>query len=139
MAVRDAATTGTPAHPGRPDATSGRLTDLDLNVVAEDEAFGFVLSLVAPGTGLAFERGDEGRVIAVELWGVDGAWARAEDGKARQAGPRLLWDAVEAAHELYAEHDRPSRERFGMTVTTEGQHLWLDAPGHPVPRVAALG
>jgi protein-L-isoaspartate O-methyltransferase len=137
MAVRDAGTTGTPAHPGRPDATSGHVTGLDLNVVAGDEALRFVLSLVAPDTAFAFERGDDGQVTAVELWGPDGAWARAEAGAVRQAGPRLLWDAVEAAHELYVEHDRPGRERFGVTVTAEEQRIWLDAPSRPLPRAAA--
>lgn len=134
MAVRDTGTTGTPVHPGRPSPTSGRLTGLDLAAVAEDDAFRFVLSLVAPGTASAWER-DDGRVTAVELWSADGAWARAEGDAVRQAGPRLLWDAVEAAHELYVERDRPARERFGVTVTAEGQHIWLDSPSEPVPHV----
>lgn len=137
MTVRDAGTTGAPAHPGRPEATSGRLTGLDLAVVAEDEAFRFILSLVAPDTAFAFERGGDGSVTAVELWGADGAWARAEGGTARQAGPRLLWDAVEAAHELCVAHDRPGRDRFGVTVTPEEQRVWLDSPGRPVPQVPA--
>lgn len=137
MAVREAGATGAPAHPGRPEATSGRLTGLDLTAVAEDETFGFVLSLVAPNTAFAFERGDDGDVTAVELWGTDGAWARAEKGKARQAGPRLLWDAVEAAYEWYAESGQPGRERFGVTVTAEGQRMWLDSPSRPVPSASA--
>lgn len=135
MAVREAGATGAPVHPGRPEATSGRLTGLNLAAIAEDEAFRFVLSLVAPGTACAFERGDDG-VTALELWGTDGAWARAEDGKARQAGPRLLWDAVEAAYELYADNGRPGRERFGVTVTAAGQRIWLDSPSCPVPSVS---
>ncbi|WP_033328807.1 methyltransferase domain-containing protein [Streptomyces yerevanensis] len=139
MAVRDTGTTGTPVHPGRPGAMSGRLTGLDLATVAEDDAFRFVLSLVAPGTASAAERGDDGRTTAVELWSADGSWARAEGETVRQAGPRLLWDAVEAAHELYVEHDRPGRERFGVTVTAEGQRIWLDTPSHPVPQVPVAG
>ncbi|MDX3354175.1 protein-L-isoaspartate(D-aspartate) O-methyltransferase [Streptomyces sp. ME01-24h] len=138
MAVRSAGTTGAPAHPGRPEATSGRLADLDLTAVAEDEAFRFVLSLVAPDTAFAFERAEDGRVTAVELWDAHGAWARTEDGKARQAGPRLLWDAVESAHDLYIEHGRPGRDRFGVTVNAEGQHIWLDSPSHPLPLVPAV-
>lgn len=133
MAVRGAGTTGTPAHPGRPSPTSGRLTGLDLATVAEDDAFRFVLSLTAPDTSSAWERGDDGRVTAVELWSADGSWARAEGETVRQAGPRLLWDAVEATNELYVEHDRPGRERFGVTVTADGQRIWLDSPSHPVP------
>ncbi|WP_371661834.1 hypothetical protein [Streptomyces sp. NBC_00280] len=71
---------------------------------------------------------------AVEMWAVDGAWARSEDGSVRQAGPRLLWDAVEAAHTLYVENGRPGRERFGVTVTAQVQRIWLDAPSRSVPR-----
>jgi hypothetical protein len=95
-----------------------------------------VLSLVAPGTAFAWERDDDGRVAAVELWSADGAWARAEGETVRQAGPRLLWDAVEAAHELFTENDRPGCERFGVTVTAEGQRLWLDSPSRPVPHTS---
>ncbi|MFI2435549.1 protein-L-isoaspartate(D-aspartate) O-methyltransferase [Streptomyces sp. NPDC018693] len=138
MAVRAAGTTGTPAHPGKPTAAGGRPTGLDLTTVAEDEAFRFVLSLVAPDSGFAFERGDGGGVTAVELWGADGAWARAEGNTAWQAGPRMLWDAVEAARELYVTNGRPGRERFGVTVTAAGQRVWLDAPSRPVRNTAAL-
>ncbi|WP_327696875.1 methyltransferase domain-containing protein [Streptomyces sp. NBC_00459] len=134
MAVRDPGTTGMPVHPGRPSATSGRLTALDSAVFAEDDAFRFVLSLAVPDTAFAFERGDDGAVTAVEMWAVDGAWARSEDGAVRQAGPRLLWDAVEAAHTLYVENGRPGRERFGVTVTAQAQRIWLDAPSRSVPR-----
>lgn len=134
MAVRDPGTTGTPAHPGRPSATSGRLTAIDPAVVAEDDAFRFVLSLATPDTAFAIEHGDDGTVTAVELWAVDGAWARSEGGAVRQAGPRLLWDAVEGAHELFVENGRPGRERFGVTVTAKAQRIWLDAPSRPVPR-----
>ncbi|WP_105971971.1 methyltransferase domain-containing protein [Streptomyces geranii] len=138
MAARDSGTTGTPAHPGRPSATSGRLTAVDPAVVAEDDAFRFVLSLITPDTAFAFERGDNGTVTALELWAVDGAWARCEGGAVRQAGPRPLWDAVEAAHALYVENDRPSRERFGVTVTVQAQRIWLDAPCCPVPRAPVV-
>ncbi|WP_329273075.1 methyltransferase domain-containing protein [Streptomyces sp. NBC_01451] len=134
MAARDTGTTGIPAHPGRPSPTSGRLTGLDLTTVAEDDAFRFVLSLVAPETAFASEHDDTGHVTAVELWAADGAWARTEGGTVRQAGPRLLWEAVEAAHALYRENGRPGRERFGVTVTAEEQRIWLDAPSCPVPR-----
>ncbi|MFD0316236.1 protein-L-isoaspartate(D-aspartate) O-methyltransferase [Streptomyces flavalbus] len=135
MAVRDAGTTGTPVHPGRPEPTSCRRTSLDLAAVAEDETFRFVLSLVAPDTAFALERAARGSVTAVELWAADGAWARAEHGRASQAGPRLLWDAAEAAYQWYVEHDRPTRERFGVTVTTGAQRLWLDTPSRPLPLV----
>ncbi|MEV0262541.1 protein-L-isoaspartate(D-aspartate) O-methyltransferase [Streptomyces sp. NPDC050617] len=137
MSVRDAGATGAPAHPGSSGAKSGRLTGLDPAAVAEDDAFRFLLSLAVPDTASATERGDDGRVTAVELWSGDGAWARVEGEVVRQSGPRLLWDAAEAAHEWYAAHDRPGRERFGVTVTPEGQHIWLDSPRRPVRGIPA--
>ncbi|MGW2802907.1 hypothetical protein [Streptomyces sp. NPDC001221] len=139
MAVRNASTTGTPPHPGRPATTIDRYNALHLPAVAEDEAFRFVLPLTVPDVGFASERGDNGLVNAVELWTSDGSWARAEHRTVRQAGPRLLWDAVEAAHMLFAEHGRPGRERFGVTVTREGQRIWLDHPGREVFRASPLG
>lgn len=138
MAVREAGATGAPAHPGRPGTARARTTGLDLTDVTSDEAFRFVLSLVAPETVLSWERADDGQVTAVELWGGDAAWARVSGGTVRQTGPRLLWDAVEAAYALYVENDRPGRERFGVTVTAAGQRVWLDTPSRPVPVVLAV-
>ena len=89
--------------------------------------------------GFASERGDDALLTAVELWAADDSWARAEGGVVRQAGPRLLWDAVEAAHMLLVEHGRPGRERFGVTVSAEGQRIWLDHPSQEVFHTAPLG
>ncbi|MFJ7276036.1 hypothetical protein [Kitasatospora sp. NPDC098663] len=46
-----------------------------------------------------------------------------------QSGRRNLWDELEAAYRWWADHDR-----FGPTVTLEGQHVWLDSPDNPVPQ-----
>ncbi len=48
-----------------------------------------------------------------------------------QGGPRRLWDEVEAAHHRWALAGRPSRDRFGLTVTADGQTVWLDEPQSP--------
>jgi len=50
-----------------------------------------------------------------------------------QAGPRRLWDEVEAAHRWWEERGRPGHERFGLTVTPEGQRAWLDDPDDSWP------
>lgn len=47
----------------------------------------------------------------------------------RQLGPRRLWDEVEAAYDWWYEHGKPGPARFGMTVTTASQSVWLDEPG----------
>ncbi len=50
----------------------------------------------------------------------------------RQHGPRRLWNEVEAAHRWWVDAGRPGRERFGLTVTPDGQWVWLDEPSRTV-------
>ncbi|MGH3770607.1 MAG: methyltransferase domain-containing protein [Pseudonocardiaceae bacterium] len=49
-----------------------------------------------------------------------------------QAGPHRLWDRVEEAHEFWRQAGQPHYDRFGITATTTGQHVWYDHPdsGH---------
>ncbi|KAB2339211.1 methyltransferase domain-containing protein [Actinomadura rudentiformis] len=73
------------------------------------------------------------------LWSTDGSWAKAtyEQGKdaydVEQAGDRSLWNEVEAAYFQWVTWREPGRDRFGMTVTPEGQTIWLDSPDNPIP------
>lgn len=43
-------------------------------------------------------------------------------------GPRGLWDELESAFRLWEHRGRPDRDRAGLTITAEGQHVWLDTP-----------
>ncbi|MEV0379354.1 methyltransferase domain-containing protein [Nonomuraea sp. NPDC050643] len=45
-----------------------------------------------------------------------------------QMGDRPLWDEVTDAYFRWVSWGKPGRERFGMTVTEEGQRVWLDMP-----------
>ncbi len=45
-----------------------------------------------------------------------------------QSGPRSLWDEVAAAHYWWRDQGHPGFERFGLTVTPEGETVWLDSP-----------
>jgi hypothetical protein len=38
---------------------------------------------------------------------------------------------VEQAHDEWLSLGRPTRERFGITVNPDHQHLWLDTPDSP--------
>ncbi|MFC9930294.1 methyltransferase domain-containing protein [Streptomyces sp. NPDC127190] len=49
-----------------------------------------------------------------------------------QYGPRRLWDEVETAYRWWEEQGRPPRDHFGLTVTPDGQQVWLDQPDHVV-------
>ncbi|MET9699974.1 hypothetical protein ABZY31_24035 [Streptomyces sp. NPDC006529] len=45
-----------------------------------------------------------------------------------QFGPRRLWDEAATAHQWWSRLGSPSRDRAGLTVDRDGQHLWLDDP-----------
>jgi hypothetical protein len=69
---------------------------------------------------------------------ADGSWCdieltTAEDGsrRIREAGPTPLWAHVEHAYQLWHQHNQPSWQRFGLTVTETSQRVWLDHPNDP--------
>ncbi len=53
----------------------------------------------------------------------------------RQRGPRNLWNELQEAFRWWKQHNCPSPERYGATVTRDGLHLWLDDPKNPVRSV----
>ncbi len=50
-----------------------------------------------------------------------------------QRGPRGLWDEVEAAYRWWRDVGNPEHTRFGLTVTSQDQVVWLDNPANTVP------
>jgi protein-L-isoaspartate O-methyltransferase len=50
----------------------------------------------------------------------------------RRAGERRLWDELITAHAWWTAQGEPGVDRFGLTVTPEGEQVWLDDPGRPV-------
>lgn len=50
-----------------------------------------------------------------------------------QSGPRRLWEEVETAYHWWVDSGRPGHDRFGLTVTPDGQHVWLDEPDNAWP------
>ncbi|WP_438296931.1 methyltransferase domain-containing protein [Streptomyces sp. HUAS TT7] len=85
---------------------------------------------------------DEG-TRAVWFYGLtDRSWACAQfrDNAATrvwQSGRRRLWDDVQTGLEWWTAQGRPAIERFGLTVDTAGEHVWLGEPDNPVPGGAA--
>ncbi|KPC61206.1 methyltransferase domain-containing protein [Streptomyces chattanoogensis] len=131
------------AHPLHSAYVTGGVADGDetSTTVTEAEFVGdrftpqrFVLGLRVPRCRQVIaEKSDGGR--PVWLYGTDDrswacVWFR-DGGAARvwQAGPRRLWDEAAAAYRWWEENGRPGPERFGLTVTAEGQSVWLDEPG----------
>lgn len=51
-----------------------------------------------------------------------------KDARVWQSGPRRLWNEVETAFRWWVSRGAPDHTRFGLTVTPEGQRVWLDDP-----------
>jgi len=124
-------------------------TNLDPCSVTDDDAAEFAIGLRVPNCQPRVFWADD---VSGEftLWLLDpdsDSWASVDyepDATAyavEQYGTRRLWDEVEAAHCWWVEADQPGRERFGITVTAEGQHVRLDdrrlAPIRRIPSASA--
>ncbi|MGH4021163.1 MAG: methyltransferase domain-containing protein [Pseudonocardiaceae bacterium] len=132
----------TPAYPGERvsrdrDQAVQRISDLDQLRPWENLVAWFLAQLSVPtelGYGHALDE-DTGRPADVFLTGSDGSWCEVSqhtDNGARrvwEAGPTSLWRAVEDAYQMWRELGQPGWDRFGLTVTTEHQWIWLDSPG----------
>ncbi|MCK9872155.1 methyltransferase domain-containing protein [Nocardiopsis dassonvillei] len=53
--------------------------------------------------------------------------------RVRQHGPRHLFEELAGAYAWWQEAGRPEHSRFGVTVTRQGQRVWLDDPGNVLP------
>lgn len=65
----------------------------------------------------------------------DGSWAcqwTTDEGRSliQERGPRALWSELEEAFAQWTSAGKPARERFGLTVTSEGHQIWLDDPAN---------
>jgi methyltransferase of ATP-grasp peptide maturase system len=107
-----------------------RLTTVSLGG-HDEEPYAFLVALFMPGVQPFGFRPSEGR-LQQWLFASDGSWAchRIESGTVEQYGERRLWDEIEAIRLLWLQLGQPTRDRFGLTVNSDGVHaLWLDNPG----------
>ncbi|WP_414168264.1 methyltransferase [Streptoverticillium reticulum] len=113
-------------------------------VADDDWDLQFALGLRCPDLWYAWHDAPAVDGVATRLWiaTTDAtAWAAVDyDGQRKdrftvwQHGTRRLWDEVEAAHDWYVRHDRPTPGRFGLTIHPAGQRTWLNDPACPVTR-----
>ena len=87
----------------------------------EDGSGGFPLLLV--------EAGAEGAGQSDSAWAAADYEPGAVDHRVTRYGRRNLWEEVSNAYLPWIGWGQPDRERFGLSVTPAGQHLWLDHPG----------
>ncbi|WP_269855248.1 hypothetical protein [Streptomyces sp. RPT161] len=118
--------------PGDATATTTTLTAAD-GFADRFGPFAFAAGLRVPDCAWAADERDGDH--SVWWYGLtDRSWAAvlfrrgAHESTVYQSGPRRLWDEVEAAWHWWTGEGRPSPERFGLTVTREGQRGWLDDP-----------
>ncbi|MGY4986753.1 protein-L-isoaspartate(D-aspartate) O-methyltransferase [Streptomyces nigrescens] len=130
------------AHRAHSDYVEGSVADGDESSTTITEAefvgdqFGperFAMGLRVPQCSYVVANKNDG---ARPVWFYslsDNSWACVQfrDGKpARvwQQGPRRLWDHVENAFRWWVHRGKPDHTRFGLTVTAEGERVWLDDP-----------
>lgn len=108
-------------------------------LVADSDAADLAISAMVPGVQTRLYFDETGATGECTFWVLErdtqkGSWASvdyvpgAAEFVVQQGGDRCLWDEVEQAYWRWMRLGRPSLDRFGMTVTPDGQHVWLDSP-----------
>ncbi|MFG2775321.1 methyltransferase domain-containing protein [Streptomyces sp. NPDC048350] len=130
MAMRRAEGHGIPRRPGLP-TTSRRPSRLPVADVV-DNAFRFLASIIEPGLVWQYDLDDDRQPTGARVWAPDGSIASlAADGTVAEAGPRGVWSRLEEAYDVFTASGRPTPDRYGVSITTGAQHVWLDSPsGH---------
>ncbi|OLT23920.1 hypothetical protein BJF79_14330 [Actinomadura sp. CNU-125] len=105
--------------------------------VLKDWTGAFVAQLAAPTVVAQAVRVDGGPWVEYCLDTASGAVAfltpDADGGwTVRQAGPKRIWDDVEAAVRTWRDAGSPAKERFRIRTDGRVQTVSLDAPGGPV-------
>ncbi len=118
-------------------ATVERETEIYPAALLDDLAFGFIAQLHLPGVRWWRSWPDETGDWSLRLWAADGSWAclphmlsAARRWTVLERGPRMLWALVEQAWQWWQAAGRPRWDRFGISITPEGQRVWYGGPGN---------
>ncbi|MEU6080018.1 methyltransferase domain-containing protein [Streptomyces sp. NPDC047108] len=117
------------AQAGAPiDESTGRCTSTGLDPAhAVTLPFTLYAGARIPGLSMVSHREDDG----VRVWLDDGQGSGATLGSGEPVwlyGPRDLWTEVERVHAEFRDLGSPGTEEFGLTVTPDGQGVWLHTP-----------
>ncbi len=133
MAMRS----GTAPEPTEPikraTGAQSRPTDAPATPWSEATVAWFLAQLrLPPGTSFGYDLDPDTRQpVATTFAAPDGSWARVSltEKSLTEAGDTPLWPDVEWAYEQWTSAGRPSWDRLGLTVTSDGVHqVWLDDP-----------
>ncbi|MDA2815271.1 methyltransferase domain-containing protein [Nocardiopsis sp. RSe5-2] len=118
------------------------VTDLHPYEPVGDFSASFAIGVRVPGmlSTLVYDNDDPGtqRYTVHLMDPVSESWAawRIQPGPreypVRQHGPRRLFDELASAYAWWEGAGRPDYTRFGLTVTPNGQSVWMDDPVHTV-------
>ncbi|MEV0617203.1 methyltransferase domain-containing protein [Nonomuraea sp. NPDC050404] len=121
-----------------PDEKHWKTTRVDPRTVAfaSPGAHLVITALTGLTSAEAADRDEDGELHRLWLsdpavphsWGTVQWRPGADEYEVYQVGDRPLWDEVTEAYFRWVAWGEPGRSRFGMTVTREGQRIWLDTP-----------
>ena len=66
-------------------------------------------------------------------WAAADYYPDSRETRVTENGNRSLWAEAEAAYLAWLSAGCPAQDRYGLTITPAGQHLWLDTPEHRIP------
>lgn len=121
------------ARPAEPDTGH---TGLDAACLHHDTAWGFIAQASLPDAAFRLVAVDDEGSLGTEIATPDGSWAMAHHAgdhgryETSQAGPRRLWDVLEATHRRWIDLGRPGWDRARLTVTADHQSIWIDGAGN---------
>ncbi|MFI1885768.1 methyltransferase domain-containing protein [Streptomyces jumonjinensis] len=127
------ARTGTPpkASDSKGSAYSSGTTSIP-QAAFDSYHFQFLLAAHLPGAELQY--GSEGSATMRRLVLPGGEWAEATYNGSKpptwsEAGAEGVWETTERWWKWFNDHDQPTWDRFGLTITPEGSHvLWFEEP-----------
>ncbi|MEU2433261.1 methyltransferase domain-containing protein [Streptomyces sp. NPDC007861] len=91
-----------------------------------------------PGVRLWHSAGPAGTQVWVQH--PDGSAATAVAGDVWEYGPCDLWAEIERTYRDYVALGSPDPDQFGLTVSADGDHMWLRSPEHVIaPTLDPLG
>ncbi|MCM2387809.1 methyltransferase domain-containing protein [Streptomyces albipurpureus] len=107
------------------------------HLVGDSDAL-FYIGLTLPDAWYVLvEAADDSGEATLWLLADDrGSWASVDYAPGRtdyvveSYGPRQLWDETEAAYRTWEHLGHPTRDRTGLTVTADGERVWLDTEDH---------
>lgn len=111
-------------YPRWPERTS----DLPSSIY-HDSRFRFFLTFTLPGLAFGYLNGDPNELRFIT---PDGSHAHvSQDGRVAEFGHRRVWDEIETLHRGWHTLGEPAHGQFGITVSGDTQHIWLDKSHSP--------